>query len=137
MALLGQAHRDEKHGTKPTHGTNVRSPGLNYQRFCPGEAWTPAINLYEDPGAYILVMDLAGVKSKDIEIRVDEKRLLVINGTREMPEASEASGMVRLHLMEIDHGRFCRTVDLPDDANNDVIDASYRGGYLWVRISKK
>jgi HSP20 family protein len=137
MTLLGQAHREEKSSTKATHRATNHAVGLSYQRFCPSEAWTPAVNLYEDPEAYYLVMDLAGVKTNQIDVRVDNKGVMVITGTREMPELTGAGNTVRLHLMEIDHGRFCRTVDLPEDTDVDSIDATYRCGYLWVRVSKK
>ena len=38
--------------------------------------------------------------------------------------------------MEIDDGRFCRTLDLPDDANIEQIRATYRRGQLLVTVPK-
>lgn len=137
MTLLVNAQHEDgllpRHGKKPA----ANSIGLHFQRFCPGEAWTPAMNLYQDDEHYHLVMDLAGVRSKDIDVRVDDKGAMVITGSRDTPDVPSPTGAVRLHLMEIDHGRFCRSLDLPDDADLDSVEASYRGGYLWVRVAKK
>ena len=43
---------------------------------------------------------------------------------------------VRIHLMEIDHGSFCREVELPEDVDRDRIVANYRNGMLWVELPK-
>jgi HSP20 family protein len=137
MTLLLEAHHDREPSSGAAARPSTKSVGLNYQRFCPGEAWTPSINLYEDAENYFLVMDLAGVKPKAIDIRVDDRGTLVILGNREAPEVPTRLGPTKLHLMEIDHGRFCRSMDLPEDADVDRIEASYRGGFLWVQISRK
>jgi HSP20 family molecular chaperone IbpA len=43
---------------------------------------------------------------------------------------------VRIHLMEIDHGGFCREVELPEDVDKDRIAANYRNGMLWIELPK-
>ena len=43
---------------------------------------------------------------------------------------------VRIHLMEIDHGSFCREVELPEDVDRDRIAANYRNGMLWIELPK-
>jgi HSP20 family molecular chaperone IbpA len=44
---------------------------------------------------------------------------------------------ISVHLMEIDHGAFCREVELPDDVHRDRIVASHRNGLLWIELPKK
>jgi len=110
--------------------------GPSFSRYCPGETWQPAINLYEDRSSYCLVADLAGVQAEAIDLRV-EGDLMFFSGARATPKAPEADEPVRVHLMEIDSGRFCRKVDLPDDADRNSVSATYRGGYLWIKIPKK
>ena len=102
----------------------------------PPGAWAPSINLYEDSVAYYAVADLAGVSPKDMELRV-EKEALVLVGRRETPEPAEPTGSVCLHLMEVDHGPFCRRLNLPPDADAPATEASYRNGLLWIHIPKK
>ena len=99
-------------------------------------AWTPSINLYEDSACYYMVVDLAGVDAEQMDLRV-EKDTLILAGRREPPQPAEPAGEVCLHLMEIDHDRFCRTLKLPADVAGAAIEASYRNGLLWVRIPKK
>ena len=53
-----------------------------------------------------------------------------------MPEVDACSSGLRLHLMEIDHGAFRRTVNLPPDVNDGGISAEYRGGLLRIRLPK-
>ena len=106
------------------------------RRYCPGATWAPSINLYEDDGEYCLVADLAGVVVSEVELSV-EGSSLTLAGQRRAPEPPSPDGLLRLHLMEIDDGRFCRAVELPADVIVEEIQASYRCGFLWVRMPKK
>ncbi len=113
---------------------HVLGPAYHYYR--PAEAWAPAINLYEDEAQYYVVVDLAGLKAEQIDLHV-EKGIMTISGERPAPLVPEIKGQVSLHLMEIDHGRFCRALKLPDNVDIDTIpNASYRNGYLWLRMPK-
>ncbi len=109
--------------------------GQSYQQYCPGEAWKPAVNIYEDDRGYVIVADLAGMKAADVDLRAEPGKL-VISGERAVPHYENTKGDVRLHTMEIDHGRFCRAVNLPEDADIDAIEALYRNGYLWIQVPK-
>ena len=109
--------------------------GPSFNQFCPSDSWQPAINLYEDGTHYYVVADLAGTKPDEIDLRV-EKGVMMLTGQRVVPEPAEAQHPVRLHLMEIDHGRFCRKIDLPGDVDVSSISATYRNGYLWIRLPR-
>jgi HSP20 family protein len=120
-----------------------------YFNFCPSETWTPSVNLYETEQTYLVCVDLAGVDKEKIDVeRVDNQ--LTIKGTREVPmtealiAANEDAGnsaagsrKPRVHLMEIDHGAFCRQVELPEDVVRDQISAKYVNGMLWIEIPKR
>ena len=115
-----------------------------YFNFCPSETWTPSVNLYEIYDSYLVCADLAGVDKEKIEVEV-VGQVLKLRGTRAVPaheEASTESGTahgprrVRIHLMEIDHGGFCREVELPEDVDRDRIAANYRNGMLWIELPK-
>ena len=113
--------------------------GTGYRAYCPGEPWLPSINLYESHDHYCVVVDLGGVVADEIDLRV-ERGFLVLMGSRPTPRPPAACGRVRAHLMEIDHGRFRREIQLPKNADvSDVeaVNATYRCGFLWVQIPKK
>ncbi len=110
--------------------------GKSFHKYCPGDSWTPAVNLYEDAVSYLIVVDLAGLRTEDIDLRV-EKNVLVLSGERQTPTLPDTSPPVRVKLMEIDHGPFCRSIELPADANLEAVQACYRGGFLWIRVAKR
>ena len=115
----------------------------SYFNFCPSETWTPSVNLYETYDAYLVCADLAGVDKEKIEVEVNGQ-VLKLRGTRAVPTHEEAviepgvqgPRRVRIHLMEIDHGGFCREVELPEDVDKDRIAANYRNGMLWIELPK-
>jgi HSP20 family protein len=43
---------------------------------------------------------------------------------------------VRIHVMEIDHGPFCREVDVPENVDKERISATHRNGLLWIELPK-
>jgi len=112
--------------------------GASFRHFGPCDVWKPAINLCEFEDHYCLVVDLAGMQAGKIDLRV-EAGALFITGERPLPANPDEThqGEMRLHLMEIDYGRFLREVKLPDDVLVDSIEATYRSGYLWVKIPRK
>ncbi len=133
----------------PPFGNLARQMGKlvdQYQKgfysFMPSESWTPNVNLYETELAYLVCVDLAGVDKEKIDLTVAEQRLK-IKGARIVPtdpgsEEGDLQGRrVKVHLMEIDHGGFCREVELPNDVAHDKIIATYRNGLLWVELPKK
>ncbi len=109
-----------------------------YYSFYPSEVWTPNVNLYETETAYIVCVDLSGVDKAKIDIEVTGDRL-TLHGNRAVPayeQAAGATGRVRVHLMEIDHGPFAREVELPNNVQRENINAKYKEGMLWIELPK-
>jgi len=106
--------------------------------FYPNENWTPNVNLYETHNSYLVCVDLAGVDKEKIDVEVIDQRLK-LRGARAVPTfdpPEPASEKIRVHLMEIDHGAFTREVEIPADANRQMISATYRNGLLWIELPK-
>jgi HSP20 family protein len=119
----------------------------NFFNFCPSETWTPNVNLYENDTAYVVCVDLAGVDKEKIAVVVADQKL-TLRGARLVPtmpqkEEDDPSSphphaeKLRVHVMEIDHGPFCREVELPADVAQDQINAIHRNGLLWIELPKK
>lgn len=113
--------------------------GAGYYNFYAGAGtWSPAVNLYETENCYLACVDLAGVEKEKIDVEVSAGEL-TLRGHREVPWQARGNGepKLKVHVMEIDHGSFVRTVELPSDAAQEEITASYRDGLLWIEIPKK
>jgi HSP20 family molecular chaperone IbpA len=115
---------------------------MGFSNFCPSETWTPNVNLYENDTAYLVCVDLAGVDKEKIDVLVADGKL-TLRGTRHVPTppinpASEAAAArLRVHVMEIDNGPFCREVELPADVHHERIVAVHLNGLLWIELPKK
>ncbi|MDY7011591.1 MAG: Hsp20/alpha crystallin family protein [Planctomycetota bacterium] len=112
--------------------------GYDYHRYRSGQAWSPAINLYEDDAGFHLVADLAGIDPEVIDLRVNKNRL-ILRGVRPSPRPLEdqCAAALHLHHMEIEYGPFTRTVNLPEAIDVKKIEACYRNGFLWVKMPLK
>lgn len=96
-------------------------------------SWTPRVDVREEEGRYVILADIPGVDSKDIEISMD-KGVLTIKGERKSETTAEN---VKLTRVERRHGAFERSFALPDSADADAITASGKNGVLEIAIPKK
>ena len=99
----------------------------------PGEGcWMPPADVAEEPGRYLVEMDLPGVRHADLSIHA-EGRILRIEGVREHPRRAR---LERHHLAERCSGRFVRSFQLPDDADAAGIRAKLNEGVLSIEIPR-
>ena len=69
--------------------------------------WSPPTDVYETDKAYIIRVEIAGMREEDFEVAI-ENNTLHISGVR-----SDSSGRRAYHQMEIRFGKFATSVDLP------------------------
>lgn len=96
------------------------------------ESWNPEVDLYETEAAFILEVDLPGVKEEDVSVSVD-KGELVLHGTRSVVR-SAAQG--NFHYSERRSGSFDRRLRLPASVDQAHIRAEFRNGVLRVTLPK-
>ena len=96
-------------------------------------AWTPEVDVYEDDDAIRVQADIPGVDPKDVEVSIDAGRLTV-HGERKLEKEDQKENYRRV---ERAYGSFTRTFTLPDYADSEKIDASFKNGVLDVTIPKK
>jgi HSP20 family protein len=94
--------------------------------------WSPSVDLYETPDAFVLEADLPGVKEEDVTVNV-ENGDLVLRGWRTL-EKSHSDG--RFHTMERSSGHFMRQMKLPESVETNAIQAEFRNGVLRVILPK-
>lgn len=94
------------------------------------ESSMPLADVEETDEAYIVEVELPGVKRDDINLEVAGRRLSV-SGER---KARERTGVLRRSTRTV--GRFDYEVVLPGDVDEDSIEASLDEGVLTVRVPK-
>ncbi|MEE8169256.1 MAG: Hsp20/alpha crystallin family protein, partial [Phycisphaerae bacterium] len=109
--------------------------GRPYLRYCPTNAWQPDVNLYEKDGEFLVCIDLPGMRKEDFDISAQDN-VLMIRGSRPRPLPTDGGDELRVHLMEINSGDFCREVEIPASVRHDDINAEYRDGLLWIRLPR-
>ena len=95
--------------------------------------WTPPVDLYETASDYILTADLPGLSRDQINISVDDNKVVIrgerVGGPGDMP-------CEQFHRVERGHGRFSRAFSLPDTIDVDGISADLKDGILTITIPK-
>lgn len=104
--------------------------------FRPSGAWRPAINLYDCRSAYFLCIDLAGVDSDGLLVRIEAARRITISGNRAQPRLVVEEGPLSIEVLEIDEGPFEREVDLPTPVDEARIEIRHDKGYVWITLRK-
>src|SRR5215831_2162982 len=94
--------------------------------------WTPPVDIRETDQAYVLIADIPGVATEQLEITTD-KGVLTIRGER---SAQVPSAPDRYNRIERAHGTFLRRFTLPKTANADAIAAKSTNGVLTVTVPK-
>ena len=94
--------------------------------------WTPRVDLAESENAYLVHLDVPGMKKEDLEVNFQDGSVTV-SGTRNEQEIDEDANFVRV---ERRFGRFYRSFDLPKTVDSSKIEAKYEDGVLAIRIPK-
>lgn len=97
-----------------------------------GAAFSPAVDVVEKDGAYLLKAEVPGMSPEDIDLQV-ENNVLSLRGERKYEHEEERGGYRRV---ERSYGSFARSFVLPEGTNVDAIDAKVEHGLLTVTIPK-
>lgn len=100
----------------------------NAQRYL-----TPRADVTEDHDAYHFYLEMPGLKSDSIEVRVEDGNLMI---TAERKRAEYSDG-TQVHRTERHYGSIRRAFVLPKDASHEKIRASYNDGVLELTAEKR
>ncbi|MDT8408248.1 MAG: Hsp20/alpha crystallin family protein [Wenzhouxiangellaceae bacterium] len=92
----------------------------------------PKVDIAESNKAYRVSVEVPGIDSKDIELRI-ENDALVVSGEKRQESEQDDEGF---HRVERSYGQFRRVLALPDDADPDNIEADFKNGVLKIRIPR-
>src|SRR5215510_3031498 len=96
------------------------------------EVWRPPADVYETETAFVVKIELAGMRDAEIAITLDE-RSLRIEGQR--PEQRD-QGLLCYHQIGVGYGAFAVEVFLARPVDYDHVTAHYDDGFLFVELPK-
>ena len=97
-----------------------------------GLTLTPRMDVAETEKGYELSAELPGMQEKDVDISLSED-VLTISGERNFERESDERSV---HLSERGFGAFKRSFSLPDDVDQDQIQARLKNGVLEIHLPK-
>ncbi|MDE0055224.1 MAG: Hsp20/alpha crystallin family protein [Gammaproteobacteria bacterium] len=98
-----------------------------------GSNWMPAIDVRESGDVYRVDVELPAVAPEDVEVNCKDG-LLTISGERKYERENDDE---RMHRSERLYGRFARSFRLPDDADQDSIEATAAHGVVTISVAKR
>jgi HSP20 family protein len=96
------------------------------------QRWTPAMDLVETDGEFVLKADLPGLSEEDITIELEDN-ILTVAGERKAEHETRGEGFYRV---ERAFGSFSRSLTLPKGVDAESVSAGFDRGVLEVRIPK-
>ncbi|HEY2959957.1 MAG TPA: Hsp20/alpha crystallin family protein [Actinomycetota bacterium] len=94
--------------------------------------WAPALDIAERNDAYVVTVEVPGIKPEELEITVEDGTLTISGERRFESETKEQ----QFHRVERRYGAFRRSITLPAGVRADAIDASFEDGLLKVVVPK-
>jgi HSP20 family protein len=92
--------------------------------------WLPAADVTETDSAYIIEVELPGVRREDVDVELNGNELVVSGELKER----EREGILRRRTRKV--GEFEFRVTLPGDLRRDDVEASLAHGVLTVYVPK-
>lgn len=96
-------------------------------------SFLPKLNISETDNKYFIEAELPGVKQDEVELKLDNNILTMKGKTEENNEKKERNYFMR----ERYYGSFQRSLTLPNNINEDDINATFKDGILNIEITKK
>ena len=124
--------------------TNEAVPSVFDDFFKPWNEWfnggffgkiqaVPAVNITDNKDDYQVSVAVPGMKKSDFKIDVEGNMLTISSEKEESSEEKDA----RYTRKEYSYSSFRRSFALPEEVNQEKIEASYQDGVLKVMLPKK
>ena len=95
-------------------------------------SWAPAVDIFELGDDLVIRAEVPGVDREDIDIRVEENRLVIAGERKREAEFGEENAF----RLEREFGSFTRSFLLPKTVDATCITATHRNGVLELRLPK-
>ncbi|MBT3300401.1 MAG: Hsp20/alpha crystallin family protein [Candidatus Marinimicrobia bacterium] len=94
--------------------------------------WAPSVDVEENDKIFSLHADIPGLSKKDVSLEIHDG-VLSIKGERK--DKSEIENDT-FHVRERQSGAFCRSFRLPENVEEDKINAKFKNGVLTIELPK-
>lgn len=94
--------------------------------------FAPRLDISDTDKEISIAAELPGLEPDDIHISLD-RNMLTISGEK---RAEEEEKDKRFYRVERSYGSFQRSIPLPDEIDEDKIDATFKRGVLKVKLPK-
>jgi HSP20 family protein len=94
--------------------------------------FAPHLDISETDKDMIISAELPGLEPEDINISL-ERNALTISGEKRVEKEDKGE---RYYQIERSYGSFQRSIPLPDEVDEDKIDATFKRGVLKVKLPK-
>jgi HSP20 family protein len=92
--------------------------------------WSPPTDEYETETAYVVRVEIAGMREEDFEVLLENDTLLISGSRSDVPDRRA------YQQMEIRFGKFATSVNIPGPVDVDQAHAEYKDGFLTVVLPK-
>ena len=94
--------------------------------------WTPSVDISETDQEYRIKMEIPGVQKEDVDVSINQG-VLMIHGERKSEKEEQGE---KYHRVERAYGSFARSFSLPEDVDDNGIDARFKDGMLFLKLRK-
>ncbi len=103
------------------------------RRMRPGKRlWCPSADVYQTHDGWVVKVELAGVSSDEIEIKIEGTTLTIAGCRRDTFYAESLS----YHQLEITYSRYEKTLSFPCPIEGSQIERHYRDGLLILHLRR-
>jgi HSP20 family protein len=96
-------------------------------------SYSPRVDISEDQQNVYVIAELPGLSEEDVKVTLTDG-VLTIRGEKKRKEEHSGHNFFRI---ERTYGEFVRQFALPENLNDEAVDASFDGGVLEITIPKR
>jgi len=132
---LAQLHQDiDRMFESVFRGFGLPSTGISTMFDNDPPLFRPHVDIASTDKDYIITVEVPGVDEKDVKLELSYDGTLTIRGEKRQEKEHKDRNFYRV---ERSYGSFQRVLSLPDDANQEKIDASFNNGVLTITCPRK
>ncbi len=94
--------------------------------------WNPPVDIRETDEDYQIDLEVPAVAAADVKVTFKDG-VLAVSGERKYEKETQG----KVHRVERRYGRFTRSFRLPENADENRIEANAKDGVLYLKVAKR